>query len=113
MVGKRLLIRVMYSRKGDTNWNWKVVGLQYYHIAKIILAISTPRATALGYERLREGRKLEVTCPKPLYLLSSYLTYLGIVGNCPQAPSCHPGTSCFEQEGREHVFYRTPCVVRL
>ncbi|RDW62566.1 hypothetical protein BP5796_10868 [Coleophoma crateriformis] len=36
-----------------------VVGMQYYHIAKIVLAISEPRASTTGYASLREGRELE------------------------------------------------------
>jgi hypothetical protein len=43
-----------------------VVGLQYYHIAKIVLAISTPRANASGYGSLREGREVEV-CLASIY----------------------------------------------
>jgi hypothetical protein len=42
----------------------EVVGMQYYHIAKVVIAISAPRAAISGYESLREGRKLEVTSPK-------------------------------------------------
>lgn len=38
--------------------------MQYYHIAKVVITISTPRAAISGYERLREGRKLEVLSPE-------------------------------------------------
>lgn len=40
-----------------------MVGLQYYHIAKIVLVVSTSHATVSAYESLREGRKREVLLP--------------------------------------------------
>lgn len=55
--------------------------MQYYHIAKVVIAISTPRAAVSGYERLREGRKLEVALPS--FLESAVrLQYLGRTENC-------------------------------
>lgn len=36
-----------------------VVGRQYYHIAKIILAVSIRMGPDLGYENLRHGRRVE------------------------------------------------------
>ncbi|KAM0547304.1 hypothetical protein ACHAPJ_010439 [Fusarium lateritium] len=35
------------------------VGLQYYHIAKIVLAMSTPIVTSSVFEHIREGKKVE------------------------------------------------------
>ncbi|CAJ0545115.1 Ff.00g085880.m01.CDS01 [Fusarium sp. VM40] len=37
------------------------VGLQYYQIAKIVLAMSTPIATASVFEHIRQGKKVERT----------------------------------------------------
>ncbi|KAM0491409.1 hypothetical protein ACHAP8_010676 [Fusarium lateritium] len=36
------------------------VGLQYYHIAKIVLAMSSPVATDSVFEQIRESKKVEV-----------------------------------------------------
>lgn len=41
-------------------WTWKVVGLQYYHIARIVLAVSNHQSPTPGYENLRHARKIEV-----------------------------------------------------
>ncbi len=37
-----------------------VIGMQYFHIAQIVLAISFPKTPTSGYGRLDEARKLEV-----------------------------------------------------
>ncbi|KAM0233810.1 hypothetical protein ACHAP5_010288 [Fusarium lateritium] len=37
------------------------VGLQYYHIAKIVLAMSTPIVTTSVFEHIRQGKKVERT----------------------------------------------------
>ncbi|KAF5567840.1 hypothetical protein FPANT_14074 [Fusarium pseudoanthophilum] len=39
------------------------VGLQYYHIAKIVLAMSLPIATDSVFEQIRESKKVEVRIP--------------------------------------------------
>lgn len=38
----------------------QVLGLQYYHIAKIVLGVSIHETPTLGYETFRQGRKIEV-----------------------------------------------------
>lgn len=38
----------------------EVVALQYYHIAKLVLAVSNRQPQVSGYGNLREGRKIEV-----------------------------------------------------
>ncbi len=57
-----------HNSKLNANALVTVVGLQYYHIAKIVLAVSTAQAKVSSYESLREGRKREVI----LYLFSCW-----------------------------------------
>ncbi|KAM5381859.1 hypothetical protein ACJZ2D_002849 [Fusarium nematophilum] len=40
------------------------VGLQYYHIAKIILAMSTPIVASSVLEHIRQGKRVEVSTPQ-------------------------------------------------
>lgn len=44
------------------------VGLQYYHIAKIVLAMSLPIATDSVFEQIRESKKVEVRIQLPRIL---------------------------------------------
>ncbi|KAF5542812.1 hypothetical protein FPHYL_11435 [Fusarium phyllophilum] len=44
------------------------VGLQYYHIAKIVLAMSFPIATDSVFEQIRESKKVEVRIQLPQIL---------------------------------------------
>lgn len=41
------------------------VGLQYYHIAKIVLAMSLPIARDSVFEQIRESKKVEVSFQLP------------------------------------------------
>ena len=38
----------------------EAVAVQYYHIAKLVLAVSIRQPQISGYENLRQGRKIEV-----------------------------------------------------
>lgn len=40
-----------------------VIGLQYYHVAKIVLAVSSSPRPAVGYENLKHLRNIEVCRP--------------------------------------------------
>jgi len=40
-----------------------VIGLQYYHVAKIVLAVSASPSPAVGYENLKHLRNIEVCRP--------------------------------------------------
>lgn len=40
-----------------------VIGLQYYHVAKIVLAVSSSPSPAVGYENLKHLRNIEVCRP--------------------------------------------------
>jgi len=44
------------------------VGLQYYHIAKIVLAMSLPITTDSVFEQIRESKKVEVRIQLPRIL---------------------------------------------
>jgi hypothetical protein len=37
-----------------------VIGLQYYHVAKIVFAVSTRQQPRTGYESIQHGRTIEV-----------------------------------------------------
>jgi hypothetical protein len=45
-----------------------VVGIQYYHVAKLVIEVSLYSPSTCGYENLREARKIEVGDHKLLLL---------------------------------------------
>ena len=49
-----------------------VVGLQYYHVAKIVLAVSASPSPVVGYENLKHLRNIEVC--RPFHDLSTLIT---------------------------------------
>lgn len=47
--------------KEYTDQDVLVLGLQYYHIARIVLILYTPSGQKHGYENIRETRKIEAS----------------------------------------------------
>ena len=80
-----------------------VVGLQYYHIAKIVLAVSSCPNPGLAYENLKHSRNIEVCSAPESYIHS---------GSCHMQPENHPESSPnrpwsgkVEHQGRKHIVY--------
>lgn len=57
--GESILLTFTLPPKNLSNAQ-EVVALQYYHIAKLVLAVTTRQPQVSGYENLRQGRKIEV-----------------------------------------------------
>lgn len=80
-----------------------VVGLQYYHIAKIVLAVSSCPSPVLAYENLKHSRNIEVCFAPELYIYSD---------SCYIRPENHPEPSLnrsrsgkVKHKGRKHIIY--------
>ncbi|KAK4866111.1 hypothetical protein LT330_008851 [Penicillium expansum] len=86
-----------------------VIGIQYYHIAKIVLALSESSQASSTYESLRHSRTVEVRSNTNIF--RSALTK--DLEECTP-PSAHgPRIGTFQREGREHVIYCTSQFSRL
>lgn len=73
-----------------------VIGIQYYHIAKIILALCEPPPASSTYESLRHSRIVEVRLNSVFYIYVEHAiegAHTHDLEKCPPSPPHGIGTS--------------------
>lgn len=81
-----------------------VIGLQYYHVAKIVLAVSSSPSPAVGYENLKHLRNIEVSCSFMVpSILFAYIN--GTLENDSESPSRCPWPSKIKHQSGKCPLY--------